>query len=344
MKQFILYFILPLTLNSCATLFNGKKTRVNISSDSNSKLIYKKDTLVISKDKISISPKRSKQPLEFTIVKDSLIQHFSFKRKTSFLFWINAIPTFYGAGLLVDLTNKKRFTYRHNLDFTTDTISNKIVLNNKKLGSIPKNTFYIYTSPIQSIDFFSTPMLTLGTEYFFKNNLSLSLEYGNQLNSNSPNDYNIEYLKNRGALYRIETKWYNGINWTRNVHLNEYLGFELRVIKSQFNDYINYSERDSPMEEYINITDDYATKKNVTILNLKYGIFVPIGKKLYIDCYSGFGLRVKKFDYLNLEYNKNIHRIEFSDNFIFPDLNRFNDFDKRTFFNYSLGCKFGVRF
>lgn len=342
MKLNVLYFTLFLILNSCTTILNGKKTRVAITSDSEASLIYNNDTISINQEKTYIHPSRTNKPLELSITKDSITENFVFKRKVSPLFWLN-ITSPYVLGFPIDLTNKKRFTYRHHLDFKTDTISNKIVLNHEKLVSMPKTTFLVYTSPLQNIDFLSTPMFTLGAEYFFKENLSLSLEYGNQLSSNSRYDYNIEYLKNKSALYRAEAKWFNGINLTRNVHLNEYLGLELRVIKSQFNDIVNYTVKNTNNQNFNSFTDDYAAKKNVTIINLKYGVFVPIGKKLYFDFYTGFGIRFKTFDYLNLEYDRNIHFVEYSDTFLFPDLAKFNDFEKRTYFNYALGCKFGVR-
>ncbi|MFI1772138.1 hypothetical protein [Thalassobellus citreus] len=342
MKKSVFIVLIILLLNSCATVFNKKTTSVNITTDKESQLIYNSDTITINKERIKIHPIRSKKPLEFTILKDSLKENFSLKRKTSFLFWLNLNYT-YGLGMLVDFTNDKRFTYKHNLHFITDSISNKIVLSNKKITRLPKNTLFLYTSPLQAIDVFSMPALTLGAEYFIKDNISLSAEYGIKY-TNIPNqDYNISYLKNKGLLYRLETKWYNGINLTNNVHSNEYLGIELRVIKNQYNDYINYSERNNSPNEYNYITDDFATKKNVTIVNLKYGLIVLLGKKTYLDFYSGFGVRVKKFNHLNLEYDKSIHRLDFPDDFALFDYRDFKNYNKKSFFNYSLGCKFGIK-
>ncbi|KGL62891.1 hypothetical protein [Polaribacter sp. Hel1_85] len=185
-------------------------------------------------------------------------------------------------------------------------------------------------------------MGTLGTEYFIKDNISLSAEYGFRNTSYPNSDSNVLYLKEKASTYRFETKFYNNINLTNNVHLNEYLALEVRTIKSQYNDYINYTViNDIDTHEYI--TDDFATKKTVTIINLKYGLLVPIGEKFYFDFYSGLGVRTKKYQHINLEYNKLIHQTNFSDDISLFDYKRFKSYEKKSFLNYSLGFKFGIK-
>ncbi len=338
----VLIVLLFVSLTSCATIFNSKKTTVNISTDKASRLIYKADTIAINIEKTKIYPTRSKLPLDFTIITDSLTQNFSFKRKTSILFWLNLNYT-YGLGMLVDFTNPKRFTYNKNLHFITDSITNSIVLSSKKVTLLPKNNWFLYTSPLQAIDAFSTPMLTLGTEYFFKDNISISAEYGRKYTALPRRNFNVSFLKNKAALYRVETKWYNGINLTNNVHLNEYLGLEYRLLKSQFNQNIRYFESNNRNSNNFFTIDDFATKKSVSIINLKYGVLVPLGKQLYFDFYSGFGVRIKSFKHFNLQYNRSIHTIDDENSWIFGDYNRFQDYNRKAFFNYSLGFKFGIK-
>lgn len=341
MKKLTLFLLIILTLTSCATILNGKKTVVKISADNESKIVFEKDTISINKKEIIIYPNRSKKPLKIIVLKDSLSQDFYFNRKLSSLFALNFFNN-YGIGILVDLTNNKRFTYRHNLHFITDTISNKIQLSNKKVTVLPKNSFLLYTSPLQFLDLFSIPMFTLGTEYFIQNNISLSAEFGYKIKNATSSYEHTSYLKDNAFTYRFETKLYNAINLTNNVHLNEYVSLEFRKIKSQYNDYIDYTEiNNSDIENYI--TDDFGTKKDVTIINLKYGLLVPLGERFYFDFYSGFGIRVKKFNHINLEYNKSIHHINFSDSLSLFDFREFKSYDKKSFLNYSLGFKFGFK-
>ena len=345
MRKSALSLLVILTLNSCASILNGRQTTVKISTDRQSKIVYQKDTISINEEEIILRPNRSKKTLVITVLKDSLRGDFYLKRKTSGLFWANIIHS-YGVGMLVDLTNNKRFTYPHNIHFTTDSISKKIIISNEKIALLPKNTFFINTSPLQAFDFFSIPMATLGAEYFIQDNISLSAGYGIKFKNTQTGSYNISYLKDNAISYRFETKFYNIINFTKNVHLNEQVALEFREVKSQYNYNINYTEKENPNQnEYI--TDDFATKKTVTIVNLKYGLLVPLGKRFYLDFYSGFGIRIKKFNHINLEYDKLIHERAYSDLFSIFDLDgsfrKFRDYDKKSLFNYSLGIKLGIK-
>jgi hypothetical protein len=341
MKKISLSLITILILNSCASILNGERTSIKISSDNESKIVFNKDTLTINRKRGFINPIRSKKTLTFTVLKDSLKDDFYLKPKLSNLFWAN-ISFNYGVGMLVDLTSDKRFTHKQNLHFITDTIANKIILSNKKIAIMPKNKLLLYTSPLQFLDFFSIPMPTLGTEYFIKKNISLSAEYGFRNSNFRKSAHNISYLKGKASTYRFETKFYNKINLTNNVHLNEYLSLEFREIKSQYNDIINYSLKDNPNQDNYS-TDDFATKKTVTIINLKYGFLVPIGKTFYLDFYSGFGVRIKNFNHINLEYDKSIHQVYGIDDFGIDFFNEFKNYTQKSFLNYSLGFKFGIK-
>ena len=275
MKKLSLFLFIIILCNSCASILNGERTFINISSDKKSEIIFKDDTISISKKLTKINPIRSKKTLKITVLKDSLSNIFYLKQKTSTLFWANILNN-YGLGMLVDLTNDKRFTYKHNLHFVTDTIANKIVLSTKKVAIMPKNKFLLYTSPLQVLDFLSIPMVTIGTEYFIKDNFSISAEFGTKIADNYTRRYNVAILKDKAINYRIETKLYNKFNITGNVHLNEYVALEFRQIKSQYNDKIEYGFKNDSKRENI-IEDDFATKKRVTIVNLKYGLLIPIG-------------------------------------------------------------------
>ncbi|TVZ55285.1 hypothetical protein OD91_0531 [Lutibacter sp. Hel_I_33_5] len=341
MKKLSLLLFALLIFSSCATILNKKTSVVKISADKESKIIFQKDTILINKKQIKIRPIRSKKNLKVTVLKDSLKRDFYFENKISPLFWMN-ITSIYSIGMLVDLFSDKRFTYKHNLHFITDRLSKKIELSSKKIALIPKNKLFIYTSPIKLVDFTSIPMTTLGVEYFVKNNFSISAEYGTFLRTKKLRRHNVTYLRENAYTYRLETKVYNIINLTQNVHSNEYIGLEFRKIVSQYNDYLDYSER-TDKYQYNYTRDDFATYKNVTVVNFKYGMIVPIGNRLYFDFYGGLGIRTKRFDHINLEYDKSLHSLFDLDDFPTFDLNYFRDYNKRSLLNISLGFKFGFK-
>lgn len=337
-KKTGLLLIIILTLNSCASIFNGKRTKVKISADKDSKIIFDSDTISIDIKQTTIRPLRSKKPLKIRVLKDSLQQDFSFNKKLSNTVFLNIYN--YGLGLAVDLFHNKGYRYKNNLHFVTDSLSNKIMLSNKKVTIVPKNKVFIYTSPLQAFDFFSIPMVTLGVEYFVKNNFSISAEYGGLVAKMKLSRHNITYLKEKASTYRFETKWYNGINLTENVHINEYLSLEIRNINSQYNDFIDYTDKNNSNLNNLK-RDDFATRKRVTIINLKFGTLVPLGKRFYFDFYSGLGLRIKRFNHINLEFDKNIHQI-YDDDFPSFEIREFKNYTRKTMPNLSLGCKFGI--
>lgn len=339
MKKIAFFLLIIITLNSCATIYNDKQTIIKISSDAGSKIIFNKDTISINKKQTIIKPYRSKKNIEILVLKDKLEEKFNLESKLSDVFWLNI--TNFGTGILVDLTNNKRFTYKKHLHFVTDSISKKIVLSNKKVTLLPKNKWLVYTSPIQLLDFLSIPMVNLGTEYFIADNFSLSAEYGIKIADNFAPRNDVIILKDKAINYRFETKFYNLINFTDNVHSNEYIGLELRKIKSQYNDKLEYGFKNNSTDGNF-IKDDFGTKKDVTIINIKYGRLVPMGNKFYLDLYYGLGARIKKYEHVSLEYDTNIHQIH--------DIDDFPDFDFRSFknnktflLNFSLGFKLGIK-
>ncbi|MFK8058960.1 MAG: hypothetical protein AB8B78_02610 [Polaribacter sp.] len=340
MKKTGIFILIILTLNSCASILNGNRTTVKISADKESRIIYNNDTISINKEQTKIKPIRSKEPLKISVLKDTLKQEFYFSSKLSRNFYLNFV-TNYGLGIFLDFTNNRRFTYNKNFHFATDTIKKQIVLSDKKVAIMPKNTFLLYTSPLQAIDFFSIPMATIGIEYFPKDNFSLSVEYGVKIADNFDKRNNVIILEEKAINYRLQAKWYNKINYRKNVHINEYLAIEFRQINSQYNDKLEYGLKNNSNKRN-NIRDDFATRKNVTIINLKHGFLIPIGNRFYVDFYGGFGLRIKKFEDIELEFDDAIHTIYDEDDLSFS-ISDFQDSFKKPALNLSLGFKFGIK-
>lgn len=354
-KKIGFYCLVILLLSSCASILNGKKTVINLSAEEKSSIIFKKDTFQIHKHKTAIYPERSRKTIKLTVLKDSLKQDFYLRKRISKLFFMNVFninPYTIGAGFLIDFTNPKRFTYKRNLHFETDRINNQIILSRKKVNSIKKKQFFIYTTPLKSIDFLSFPKITLGGEYFIKENVSISYEYGYGVNLKSRKYFTKEenlLVNESGNMYRFENKWYNIINYTKNAHLNEYISLEFKQTNRQFNDILEYFNKedinqiDLDIYELDEIRDVFFTKKRVSVINLKYGVLVPIANKFYFDFYSGFGIRIKQVNDFEKDFNSEIH--EFYDIDDFPDFDFFSFFDENgTHLNFSLGFKFGYKF
>ena len=242
MRHCCFLILLTLLLQSCATLLNGKTTKVKLHAPKGTTIQFKDSSYQIQEDPIEIYPIRSKDSLRLSISNDSLSSNFAFKRKTSAMVALNwLIPFSFGAGFIVDLTNPRRFTYDRNYRFAIDTLNKRFYLPAKSPIRFKRNDVFVYTSPLQAMDVFTQPMLTLGAEYFITDNLSFSAEYGTVYTDRLGPKPDNEIFENKGRSFRYELKLYNVISRSKNPRFNKYIGFETRFIRYQFNDEIDYS-------------------------------------------------------------------------------------------------------
>ncbi|WP_173301120.1 hypothetical protein [Winogradskyella litoriviva] len=343
MRKTIFLICLALVLNSCATIFNGKTTRVNIYAPENATVHYNKQTSIVYEGETSLYPKRSRDSLKFTITKDSISTDFAFKRKTSGLLYANLFtPQIFGAGFIIDFTNQRRFTYKRNIYLEIDSTTNTFKQFEGKKQPFKQHTTFIYTSPLHFMDFFSQPMVTLGVEYFPLDNFSISAEYGTMYIKSSKDNSKPNYSENKGFTSRYELKYYNLISITNNPKVNEYIALEARFLRHQFNKVISIRRINNDINYYIR--EPITVHKFLDIFNIKYGLNFPVGKRMYLDVYSGFGFRNKTFKNPNSFYNPETDYILESDSHLFFGRKRYLEgVDNQKLFNFSLGFKFGIK-
>jgi putative salt-induced outer membrane protein YdiY len=194
-----------------------------------------------------------------------------------------------------------------------------------------------------AIDAFSQPMLSLGGEYFFKDDVSISAEAGLKYTERLRSNSSVDFVEDRSHSFRMELKWYNIASLTGNGRINEYVGLEARFLRHQFTDDINYTISDGDI--FYARNEDFIVQKKVNVFNIKYGLNFPIGKRLYFDLYTGFGIRYKTIKNPNRYYDPAKHlNYDDEDGFLFwPNTNNLEEEGKQKLFNFSLGFKFGVK-
>ncbi len=99
-----------LLLSSCATIFNAPHTKIRIYTDEPVTVTTEEGSLTTEKNKTVLFLKRTNKAIPVSIGEDSLILY----PKLSTAFWLNVSNALSGwglVGLVVDLTNDKRFTY-----------------------------------------------------------------------------------------------------------------------------------------------------------------------------------------------------------------------------------------
>ncbi len=330
-------------LCSCATILNGKKDKVYIHAPKNTKVKFDSDEFLVKEDHVTIFPLRSKDSLKFELSNDSISTEFAFRKRTSGIYFLNLMSPYY-IGFLVDLTNPKRFSYKRHLQFDIDSTQNTFFNLNSKPIHFKRNDIFVYTSPLKAMDIFSQPMLTLGAEYFITDKLSVSAEYGTVFTERLGSGRNpkLRLVEDKGRAFRYELKYYNLLSISSNPRVNEYIGLETRFIRYQFNEDISYTRE---LDEItFTIDETLVVRKSVNIINIKYGLNYPIGKKLFIDLYSGFGVRL--FDIKNHNRNYNPETDTLIDDRGHHDFRRRNveGLNSENHLNFTLGFKFGYKF
>jgi hypothetical protein len=132
--------LILLTFTSCATLLNKDVTQLEIITNSPATVVMNNDTLKSLNKKTPIKVIRQAEPLSIMIFNDSIVKNVNINYRNSFAYWAN-LGFFYGAGMLIDMNNPKRYTYpktvyvdMNNADNGYTTLSNagiKIAFNSK---------------------------------------------------------------------------------------------------------------------------------------------------------------------------------------------------------------------
>ncbi len=119
MKRLFPLFLLPVLINSCATILNGYYTDVRVHAKPGDVVTYKNERGVVDtandlRRGIYVFPAlRARKPLAVSVISDTSRYDLNVKWTYSTAYYANIYPT-YGLGMLVDASSPKRFGYpRH---------------------------------------------------------------------------------------------------------------------------------------------------------------------------------------------------------------------------------------
>jgi hypothetical protein len=132
MKKKHLNLILPsliLIISSCATVFNSKTKKINITTSQPTKIILNQDTILTKKNNATIEVSRQKDPIKIKLINDSISKIININSKNSFSYWLNAYPTpILWTGFIIDKNNPKRYTFPSRIYISMSDTSTKYLL------------------------------------------------------------------------------------------------------------------------------------------------------------------------------------------------------------------------
>lgn len=303
MKRHITHIILVtfvLTLCSCATMFNSKKTSLTIITSEPSNLIINSDTLKNLSLSNSFTFDRDKKPINVTAFNDSLSKTISIKSKNSFAYWLNLYPNWHlWTGFYIDTKTKKRYTYPKTvyIDFATRDSS---YLTYKPLdNSYDKYSNIFKITPLKLVGLIN-PSIELSYERRTGRSFSTQL-MASYLLPISVMDIGNDFKPDiKGFRVSIEEKFY----FKKSAPLGPYASFEFNYLNNQYKDIWNFGVKNIYSDTTYNFTnypDTFGIKKQTFSFNLKLG-YQLIVKRLTFDFYAGIGLRykdVRHFDRIN---------------------------------------------
>lgn len=158
MNRYVAILFIAYLFSSCASILNKNKMDVHIYTNTPTQIVYCSDTINTEDSNelntAILTVPRSKEPLQFTLIKDSIKKEASIPSKIDFLFYTNLlIPP----GFLIDLTNKRRYSYKNVLLF--DENLSFSYLSHKKPGEteaqIENHLEQVKKGQVKPIDWFS---------------------------------------------------------------------------------------------------------------------------------------------------------------------------------------------
>lgn len=296
----IICWVLALTLCSCATMFNSKRTPVIIVTSRPTKMIIQQDTFQHPQKERYIEAERDKKPLKIVVFNDSSSRTIQVKARNSFAYWLNLYPNWhFWTGFYIDTKTKKRYTYPKTVYIDLDDTVHQY------LRFIPPDPALQRRSNVLKL----TPLKLFGTD-----NPGMELSYERRTGRLASTQVMASYLlpvslwelghrflpPAKGFRVSLEERLYTKGSAIQGT----YLAFELCYLRKQYYDVWGFGNRQSYSDTSIArfyYSDTFGIKKQTVSFNLKVGYQI-IHKRLSVDIFAGFGPRyreVSHFDRIN---------------------------------------------
>lgn len=233
-------FLSILFLTSCATIFNSKRTTLNVHTfpEHAQIILNEKDSFCCNVELVSVL--RSGYPLEIKVKKDSLEKTVFVKPilSSTYVFPNLVSGWIYGGGYLIDLISRKRFTYPNDVYIDINEKGDKYSTgaDNQLVNiciQVPMINIYDHTVGANSINSVGTFGFAGSMEYYLNKNYYLSGNIG-------------YYPKFGGLLYSSPSREYRFMSLSMNKRINRWhIGVGMAWVGFNYqNDY--FSENSYP--------------------------------------------------------------------------------------------------
>jgi hypothetical protein len=259
-----IFFLIMMTgiifLNSCATIINQRRQRIDIITDKPASVSINDHILLSSKNKISFVALRDIVPIRLTVFNDTLKKELSLEPRTSALYWINI---FYncGLGMLIDRNSPKRFAYPGRVFVSMTDKSTSFSSYNPFIGkgtlnlnlSLPWiNNFVLNplneTTSKNSLGFMG---ISVGADYYYRKNKFVNLTAGGVMNFFLPFPAAVDFS---GEVDIMSSSY---LTLSDNFRMKRFsAGFGLSLSKNSWNHmYYDWGNPPPPLRDPVKRTD-----------------------------------------------------------------------------------------
>ncbi|MFT3705050.1 MAG: DUF3575 domain-containing protein [Agriterribacter sp.] len=158
-------------------------------------------------------------------------------------------------------------------------------------------------SPLHLADDFNFPTIQAGIEWNLSSRMSWYNEFGIKYRKSYMDGADTSFYKSRGFKIKSEVRYYFQKKRRRKpkgVMEGLYFGANIFGAQDFHNTAISYFK---PGNDTTSFIDNFGVKKNIYALHLVFGIQQKIGRRFYMDCFGGLGMRYRNISTINKEFD-----------------------------------------
>ncbi|MES2628657.1 MAG: hypothetical protein V4616_06775 [Bacteroidota bacterium] len=292
MKTLASLLTLVVLCTSCATLFNGRYTRVTITTDRPAALVVNGDSLTQRTSQRKLSIKRDHIPLMITAYDDSTGTTRQVEKKMSTAYWMGY--AFVPYNLLIDGWGKKKFTYPKNIYIDLDStyvirkqIEKPVVVKPPRVANRTESNILKF-SPLKMVSLFN-PGIELSYERKFSNHWSAEIS-GTSLLPVVFKTY-PDRASQRGFGTSLQAKYYLDPRALMGMYFSAEFNYTQRTYSDKGEFYPNATYSDTTHFYYNGQVSRFTVKQQGYRFTLKFGYQYLAKSGFVADGFGGLGIR-----------------------------------------------------
>lgn len=266
---------------------NSQYGRINVKSTEDLSYVIHGDTVQQNGETpSSFYVKKSRNPLDLTVLNDSSFETLQIQAKTSSFYWAN-LSSFYFVGFAVDEISRRKFTYPRNIYITSDENGLKYIPYHPMKHEMIERKNRLSITPFALIGYYH-PRIDLNYERLNGDKSATQVTFSHFLTRDD------EYSKSAsGFKLGIERKHFFRNEENKRWYASLSLEYFRKNHEHQYRFWIpeNLNDDDFTNDTFVQLL---PVRKRFISLTPRIGFEQYLTKRLVLDTYVGIGLRYRQ--------------------------------------------------